>query len=755
MSYKLVAIVSFLFIAQQGNAQLETPFTLDEYFSGTFSSSTWNGTWLTDSTFVYADRSGNYLLYDMFTKKSDVFLESATLANYSPAVISISKDMQYILVRYNVTSIFRHSTTASYALYDKTSNEFYEVHNRSALQLAKFDSNGHGFAYVFENSIYYVSTPSDINEPTLVAKGVPGVIYYGVPDWVYEEEVLGSGSAMWFSPDGTKIAYAMFNDTNVADFSYFVYGKPGVLSDQYPTIATIKYPKVGTPNPVVQTYVYDTSSKISTKFDLISTIENGESNNDYVLYDLSWVSASEVAMISTNRIQNESVIIRCKLDGSCAEETSYQQKNGWLRPKIPKYSADGTRRLEILPQPEGDDYFDHLVSTNVGNNNQIRLTHGHRVVTVIYGWDEVSGLIYYGGSANDTPSQQHIYVVDIANISEDKCLTCSMVVDGENCKYASAAFSTQFSSIVKVCRGPHPIYVTIESLKQAETETIIWQNNAAVRERLAAKLRPTIQDLRVLVDGKFTVRVRMLLPPNLDVKLKHPALVLVYAGPNSNRIDDSFSSGVENYFVTNRRYIYIYIDGRGSGRDGLNKMHQIYRKFGTVEIEDQIAVMKYLQQNCPYIDASNTGIWGWSYGGFASTWALIKDYEGVFKFALAVAPVTNFIYYDTIYTERYMGLPTNEDNLLGYNNTDITRYVEAMRGKLYSIIHGNADDNVHYQQSMLLVKALEWADIPFAQQSYPDENHSLGNVYRHLYHSLDKFFAKGFSPLSPRFAIWR
>ncbi|KAJ8930490.1 hypothetical protein NQ314_016717, partial [Rhamnusium bicolor] len=606
-------------------------------------------------------------------------------ANFTGASFTLSEDQAFILIRYNVSSVFRHSTTSQFIVYDIVNRIYYDVANRTSIQLATFAPTGHGLVYVFENNIYYLENFAvDVDNPVPVTTiGQPGFIYCGVPDWVYEEEVLGSGSALWISPNATYIAYAAFHDENVTEFSYYIYGTPGALQAQYPTEAKIKYPKVGTPNPLVYVYLYNINTKDTIEFQLPPTIDN-KATNDYVLYDLTWVSDTEVSMISTNRIQNESIIIRCNLDGLCQEEDSYKEENGWLEPRSPKYSKDGKKRIEILGQPEGDDKFYHLVLTDIEKDNKTRLTFGRRVVTTIFGWDEDRGLIYYGGSVIDTPSQQQVYVVSTEGVN--KCLTCDMVVDGDKCQYASASFSTSLSYHVKVCSGPNPIYVQVENT-QDENDVILWQDNEILRNRLAAKYLPIIKKLTVPLNNQFIARVKILLPPNLDESSskKYPAIVNTY-----------------------------------------------------------------LRDNLPYIDPSRIGIWGWSYGGFASSWALVKDTEHVFNFALAVAPVTSFIYY-----ERYMGLPTPEDNEIGYNNTDLSRNAEAFRGRRYFIIHGNGDDNVHYQNSMALVKALEHADIDFRQQSYPDENHSLGHVSRHLYHTIDKFWARCFDVEGPPVAGWK
>ncbi|KAG5877789.1 hypothetical protein JTB14_027673, partial [Gonioctena quinquepunctata] len=350
---------------------------------------------------------------------------------------------------------------------------------------------------------------------------------------------------------------------------------------------------------------------------------------------------------------------------------------------------------------------------------------------------------YYQTTVNDTPAQQHVYVVNESGQSE--CLSCDIVVDGTYCTYGSASFSKHHSYYVRGCLGPIPPNIAIVNTDDPN-DVFIWEENKSLRENLTLKAMPIVRDLLIPINNNFNARVRLFFPPNLDENSskKYPAVVNTYGGPDFNQISDAFSIPFHYYLVTKREYIYILIDGRGSGKDGQNKLFQMYRKFATVEVEDQIYVTKFLQQNLPYIDSNRTGIWGWSYGGFVSSWALAKDVDHVFNFALAVAPVTNFIYYDSIYTERYMGLPTPEDNEKGYNNSDLSRVIEAFRGRRYFLIHGNADDNVHYQNSMILVRALELADIEFRQQSYPDENHSLGRVTRHLYHTIDKYWASCF-----------
>ncbi|KRT81809.1 hydrolase, partial [Oryctes borbonicus] len=225
---------------------------------------------------------------------------------------------------------------------------------------------------------------------------------------------------------------------------------------------------------------------------------------------------------------------------------------------------------------------------------------------------------------------------------------------------------------------------------------------------------------------------------------KYPMVVNVYGGPDSYQVLEKFSVDWGSYLAVNKSIIYATIDGRGSGLKGDKILFSGYRNLGTVEIEDQISVTKQIQQTVAYVDDTRTAIWGWSYGGYASGLALATDKENVFKCGMSVAPVTDWTLYDSIYTERFMGLPTADDNSYGYESAKLLNKYSGIRDKEYFLIHGTFDDNVHYQQSMLWSKVLEHQDIMFRQQSYPDEDHGLGSVRPHLYHSLENFLDECF-----------
>ncbi|GJQ85661.1 hypothetical protein Trydic_g20209 [Trypoxylus dichotomus] len=746
MKFKiLVNLFLISAVAEFVGGKSQQPFELDEFINGVFSNRGFGGVWMSGDTFHYRDTTTRDVYkFNVETEEREILFTNSVLSNFSGAGYTLSPDNSFVLIRYDVISIFRHSTTSKYTIYDLASGEYYPVGNEQHLSYATWSPNGKSLVYILGNNIFYVPTPGSA-EVQITTDG-NDVVYNGVPDWVYEEEVLSSGSAVWFSPDGTKLAFAHFNDTNVKEFNYFLYESE--VADQYPEVVSLRYPKVNTTNPDFEVRVVSLTNP--TIISTLPILMDDQESRDYVLFRVTWPTNEEVVTVVENRIQNQAWVRRCSLqDLTCVTENYFEEENGWLELEAPIYNEDGTQCLLLLSQQEDDDSYMHLVLYDTVSKTSNRLTYGRRVVSGISGWDKVNNIIYYYGPAEDKPFTQHLYYYNLTAIN-DTCITCSYQTPYGECLYATASFSKDYSYFAEICQGPGPNFISINTVNDLEWAKV-YEDNAILRAQLSEKLRPIIADFDVPLESGFIAKARLLLPPDVDLggSTKYPVIVNVYGGPDSNQITERFSTGFQNYAVTNRKYIYAYIDGRGSGKKGDKMRFQIYKGMGTVEIQDQIAVMKSLRDSLPYIDPSKIGIWGWSYGGFATAWVLVQDVENVFRLGLSVAPVTDFTLYDTIYTERYMGLLTPEDNEVGYNRTDVTRNVEGLRNKSFFLIHGNADDNVHYQQSMLLARALEQADIMFYQMSYPDENHSLTSVYPHLYHTIDRFFARCFGLPDP------
>jgi len=367
-------------------------------------------------------------------------------------------------------------------------------------------------------------------------------------------------------------------------------------------------------------------------------------------------------------------------------------------------------------------------------------------VTKILYWDQANSKIYYKGTGVNRPSERHIYVTSVSDPSDFMCISCKQENKyAQRCLWNDAKFSVDGTYWVWTCQGPET--VPLVRIMNTITNEILytWEENDELHNKLMQKALPSQMDLMVEVEGGFKAQVRILLPHDFDETKKYPMIVYTYASPGSQAITDTFIDADVLLYTKVYKVIYTKIDGRGSLFRGYANMETLYRKLGTHEVMDQITVSKKLTDKYSFIDKDNVGIWGWSYGGFTTASALAHDKDNVFKCGISVAPVTSWMYYDSIYTERYMGLPTAKDNFAAYNNTDLTLLAKKFDGKKFYLIHGNADDNVHYQQSMMLSKALERADVLFRSQSYPDENHSLGSVRPHLYHSMVQFWRECFN----------
>ncbi|EQB77339.1 hypothetical protein CB1_000290026 [Camelus ferus] len=444
-------------------------------------------------------------------------------------------------------------------------------------------------AYVWNNDIYVKSEPN-LPSQRITWTGKKDVIYNGITDWVYEEEVFSAYSALWWSPNGTFLAYAQFNDTEVPLIEYSFYSDESL---QYPKTVRIPYPKAGAVNPTVKFFVVDTST---------------------------------------------------------------------LSPNV-----NATSRQIVPP-----------ASVLIGDGNTLK-----RVPLV--GLEEVQ----------------------LNDYTKVTCLTCEL--DPERCQYYSASFSKEAKYYQLRCSGPGlPLYTLHSS--SSDKELRVLENNSALENMLQEVQMPTKKlDFINMHETKFWYQ--MILPPHFDKSKKYPLLIDVYAGPCSQKADTIFRLNWATYLASTENIIVASFDGRGSGYQGDKIMHAINRRLGTFEVEDQIEATRQFSK-MGFVDDKRIAIWGWSYGGYVTSMVLGAG-SGVFKCGIAVAPVSKWEYYDSVYTERYMGLPTPQDNLDYYRNSTVMSRAENFKQVEYLLIHGTADDNVHFQQSAQISKALVDAGVDF------------------------------------------
>uniref|UniRef100_A0A8W7PA02 Venom dipeptidyl peptidase 4 n=1 Tax=Anopheles coluzzii TaxID=1518534 RepID=A0A8W7PA02_ANOCL len=322
------------------------------------------------------------------------------------------------------------------------------------------------------------------------------------------------------------------------------------------------------------------------------------------------------------------------------------------------------------------------------------------------------------------------------------------------CQYFTAVFAPSNSEYALIeCLGPivpfSAIYRIVSDLAKSPTQVLYYlQNNTALAERINKVALPQVKSFPVMISGGYHAQVRLFLPPGLreDEITRYPMIVHVYSGPGTQLVTDKWRVDWNTYLAGTKDYIVTQIDGRGSSGQGYQLLHEVYRRLGTVEVSDQLEVAEYLRDSLHFVDKRRVGIWGWSYGGYTAALAMASP-TSLFQCGISVAPVTNWKLYDSTYTERYMGMPNVTDNYKGYEDSDLSKHAEKLRDKQFLMVHGTADDNVHFQQSMVFSKALSSKGALFKQLIYPDEGHNLAGVKKHLYRSMTLFLEDCFRKL--------
>jgi len=755
------------------------PFSFDEFLNNKFSAKYFRGSWWSNNELLIKDESGNLVTWNVVDQTSKILVSKDTIDVVSDTAQFVSfapGSSQYLLFKDKVNSVWRHSFTAIYTILDSQTNETQVIvpegvsEEDANIQYVDWRPSSTDVVYVYNNDIRMKRIESDGklgDEIRLTSSGVPEQVYNGIPDWVYEEEVLGTNKAMYFSKSGGKMAYVEFNDEEVKEFVYPKYGNPeDPLSNRYPKNIRIKYPKTGTTNPSIKINVFD---DLTSESPSELNVEAPEDLEGYIYTAITWINEDTVSVIWMNRVQNQSEVTECRKaveKWKCTVLYGREISDGWLDLfQPPVYNKKADQLLQIQPKrldgPTSERYK-HVAQIVKGEDGEevttTFLTDGKIAVTSILGWDEENDLIYFIATEEGEPGTRQLYSVAPSKKNDNKdlpknkvkCVTCNLFnskTGNETCRYQSIDMSPGFDYYIQNCRGPS---IPTSVLRKSSDHSIVGvlESNAELEESLKLKAVPERQHLRVEVPNGFDASVVLNLPNGFDINAnkKYPILVYSYGGPGSQQVDYRWPGvGWGEFLVSNYDIVYASIDGRGTGFQSDEYTYQLYKQLGTVEMEDQIGVTVDILKDLSYLDSNRTGIWGWSYGGYLTLMTLMQDKNDVFKCGISTAPPTDWLFYDTMYTERFMRLPTDEDNWSGYDQASLLNKVENLRGKNFMVNHGVADDNVHYQQSMMLARALQLADIQFEENSYPDENHGLGSVSRFLYHRFDSFWSDCFN----------
>lgn len=620
---------------------------------------------------------------------------------------AFNQDQTVVLIYFNSLKIYRHSTRGDFKVVQLTDKQV--IGGGKEVRYPTLNPKGSKLAYVKENDLYVMDLMSQ-KVKRITKDGEYNTIINGAVDWVYEEE-FGMSKGFEWNSNGTKIAFYRFDESAVKQWQMTTYGK------LYPDLYKFKYPKAGESNSIVQVFIADAQKGGCKLIDL-------NSDADQYIPRIKWTKNPNVLSIQRlNRLQNKWELLM-------VEGTNVQVSLEETNPRYVDITDDLfflSDKKHMIVSSERDGYK-HLYFHKVDGPQIFQITSGDWEVDQVLGIDEKNELIYYI-STEVNPTERHIYSIDFQGKKKLRLTTES--------GWHSAQFSTDFTlALHNYHTATQPHVFNIKD-KNWETQRVV-EDNEDFKVRNNQFIMGDISFDQLSVNDN-DLNYWMIKPASFNDSTKYPLLMYVYGGPGSQTVKNSF--GWSNYYwyqmLANKYNIIIAsVDNRGTGARGADFKKMTYRQLGKYETEDQIAAAKSLGQ-LSFIDKNRMGIWGWSYGGYMSSLALAKGND-VFKMAIAVAPVTNWRYYDNIYTERYMGLP--QDNGAGYDDNSPINFVRDIKGK-YLIVHGTGDDNVHFQNSVMMVNELIKNNIPFDSEFYPNKNHSIygGATRYHLYNKMTNF----------------
>ncbi|MGF1556560.1 S9 family peptidase [Paucihalobacter sp.] len=701
------------------NAQNKS-ITIESIWDGTFRTqgmqslhSMNNGKQYAVLNFNRANRTSSIDLYDYSTlEKVSTILSSEDLETI-PSFIdySFSSDESKILLTTDQTSIYRRSTLGTYYVYNTVDKSLIKV-AEEPIQEPTLSPNGDKIAYGLNNNLYVKDLVSgDTSQITF--DGEKNTIINGITDWVYEEE-FGFVRAFDWNAAGDKIAFIRFDETDVPEFSMDVYG-----SDLYQIQQVFKYPKAGEANALVSLHLYDLNTKTTTEVKVDKTY------NDFYIPRIKWSKDANILSAQfLNRHQNE-------LDLWFIDAKT--MKASLVLAEVDKAYVDVTSDLTFLNNhsfiwTSEKDGYNHIYHYDKTGKSINQITNGNWEVTSYYGYDAKTKRIFYQSVENGSINRD-VYAIGLNG--KNKIRLSSK--EGTN----SASFSADFTYFINTHSSTTtPPNYTLHDSKTGKLLKNIVDNQSLAAQLSNYKIAPK-EFSTIQVNGN-DLNMYMIKPLDFDASKSYPLLMFQYSGPGSQQVANRWH-GTNDYWhqmLAQQGYIIACVDGRGTGLKGAEFKKVTQNELGKYEVEDQIEAAKKLGSQA-FIDAERIGIWGWSYGGFMSSNALFQGND-VFKMAIAVAPVTSWRFYDTIYTERYMTTP--QENAAGYDNNSPINHVEKLKGD-FLLVHGSADDNVHVQNTTRMVEALIQANKQFEWLIYPDKNHGIygGNTRLHLYTKMTNF----------------
>ena len=666
------------------------------------------------SSFKTGEQTG--ILFDVENTKGKVKL--SRIDGYT-----LSPNQKNILLRTQTRGIYRHSTTAVYYIYNVQNRTLAPLSDGGPQECPLWSPDGNMVGFVREGNLFLVKLLFDNAEVQVTKDGKFNSIINGKADWVYEEEFVTNRS-FDFNADATMLAWIRYDESQVPLFSFPMY--KGMVPEmqenaEYPGAYEYKYPIAGQPNSKVTVHTFDIKSRATREVKVPLEAEG------YIPRIKFSSDPNKLLILTQNRHQDNLKV--------WAANPRSTECRCIVSDEVKPYVADNAYTLFttiqdgfiLLSERSG---YAHLYQYNLLGTQKREIGKGQDIITDFYGYDEKTGTYYYQAK-DGGPLRTGVYKCD----AKGKVTPISTEA-GQN----SAIFSTNFKHLMLThhSAATPPTY-TLRNDKGKVTKTL--QDNAALKQKVDGMNLASIEFFQFQTQDGVDLNGVMVKPANFDASKKYPVILFQYSGPGSQQVQDSWYAGncsaalLERY-MAQEGFVSVIVDGRGTGGRGAEFEKQTYLKLGQLESHDQVETAIYLSK-LPWVDAKHIGIWGWSFGGF-NTLMSMSEGRPVFYAGVAVAPPTSWRYYDTVYTERFMRTP--KENPEGYDCSPISR-AKNLSGSLL-IIHGSADDNVHYRNVAEYTEALVHADKDFRQLTYTNRNHSIygGNTRNHLFRQLVNHF---------------
>lgn len=635
--------------------------------------------------------------------KTSISLESYTF----------SKDEKYILATTQNEAIYRHSTKAFAYVIDIDGKQITQISTEKVMYATLSPDNSR-VAYVKDNNLYVYNLKTK-KHFQITKDGAKNKIINGGVDWVYEEEFSMSQGFEW-SPDGKYIAFFKFDESKVKEFSMDMF------SGLYPSQEKWKYPKAGEDNSKVNVFIYNVAKNKSVK--CATDIES-----DQYIPRIKWTNESgKLSIQRLNRLQNDWSLLFADAKNGITTLIINEKSTTYVDISDNLTFLAGKKQFIYTSEKSG---YNHVYLYDYEQRKETMVTSGSWEVTGISQIDETNGLLYFTSTETST-TEDRLYSIKLDG-SDKKLLTPEAGNHMINFMNGGKYYVDLYSSL-------NVPYVGI--LKSADGS---WNRKLEDNQKAVDKMKNynfgTVEFGSLKTEDKVDLNYYMMKPHDFDPAKKYPVLMFVYGGPGINMVRNSW--GGRNYFyhqlLTEKGYIVMCVDNRGTGHRGADFKKSTYLNLGKLEHHDQEQAAKWLgKQN--YVDASRIGIWGWSFGGYMTSLCMTKS-PAIFKTGIAVAPVTNWRFYDNIYTERFLRKPS--ENAVGYDTNSPINFVKNIKGN-YLLIHGTGDDNVHFQNTVEMINSMIQAGVKYDSEIYPNRNHGIGDpkASYHLYNRMTEYILK-------------